>query len=221
MRINKNNVAYLCGTISPPGISLYYTYKYTDYYILYLDIKRLSDAVDRVPVVITQDMYDEHLDELRIGTRLNVVAELRSFNKTDETGKHHVNVYANACKLETVISVSDRNDVYMQCKVCKPTNTRKTPNGKRITDLMLAVSRIPSKKDYIPAIAWGSVADLSANITVEDTFTLQGRFQSRSFIKKTENDQYINGISYEVSINNLELIRDENNNTDIQKKEGI
>lgn len=230
MQINRNNIAHLCGTVSVPGISFHHENMYVKYYILYLDIKRLSDNTDHIPVVITQDMYDRFLDQLKIGTRLNIVAEIRSFNRYDETGKMHMEVYANACKIDVVDdSVQDRNDVNIKCKICKEPNVRKTPNGKRITDLMLMCNRTDRKNDFIPAITWGSISDLSANITTNDKISVCGRFQSRNFIRKTEDDKVVEGISYEVSINTLEIIDKKeteikntgNTEENVLKKEGI
>lgn len=204
MRINRNNIAHICGEISAPGVSFHHSHKFLNYYIMYVNTKRLSGTIDRIPVIISQDMYDTYLEDLKIGARVSVIAEIHSCSEYDETGKHHVNVYADACKMVMDDSLPDKNEVLLKCHVCQTPISRITPNGKRIADLMLAVNRIIDKADYIPAIAWGSVASLSETVSTKDNIIVHGRFQSRQFIKKVNNTE-ITGVSYELSINDFAL----------------
>ena len=74
--------------------------------------------------------------------------------------------------------------------------------GRSICDLMLAVSRRYGRADYLPLIAWGQLAsDLSQRRT-GDALALEGRIQSRTYIKRLETGPE-QRTAYEVSIMHL------------------
>ena len=70
--------------------------------------------------------------------------------------------------------------------VCREPVYRHTPLGREITDLMLAVSRRYRRRDYVPCILWGSVARMGAECPVGTVLTVEGRLQSRCYVKQTE-----------------------------------
>lgn len=65
---------------------------------------------------------------------------------------------------------------------------RKTPFGREISDILLAVNRAYNKSDYIPCIAWGRTARFCENLEVGTELRVTGRVQSREYEKnmKTE-----------------------------------
>jgi single-stranded DNA-binding protein len=74
--------------------------------------------------------------------------------------------------------------------------------GRQICDLMLAVNRKYGRSDYLPCIAWGKLAETTAEMSVGETLSLEGRIQSRKYIKS------VNGIltertAFEVSVVSL------------------
>ena len=74
--------------------------------------------------------------------------------------------------------------------------------GRSICDLMLAVSRRYGRADYLPLIAWGQLAsDLSQRRT-GDALALEGRIQSRTYIKRLETGPE-QRTAYEVSVMHL------------------
>ena len=58
------------------------------------------------------------------------------------------------------------NQVYLNGFICKPPIYRKTPFGREISDILVAVNRAYNKSDYIPCIAWGRNARYIANLEV-------------------------------------------------------
>ena len=50
--------------------------------------------------------------------------------------------------------------------VCKPPIYRKTPLGREIADVLVAVNRPYGKSDYIPCIAWGRNARFAGGLEV-------------------------------------------------------
>lgn len=89
----------------------------------------------------------------------------------------------------------DPNSIFLDGYVCKEPVYRKTPLGREITDLLVAINRPYNKSDYIPSIVWGRNAKFAKNLKVGDRIQLWGRVQSREYEKKIdENNVVKNGI---------------------------
>ena len=127
---------------------------------------------------------------------LEVRGEIRSFNNHSGQGRRLViTVYARSI---TLWDGAPENSVTITGAVCREPVYRHTPLGREITDLMLAVSRKYRRRDYIPCILWGSVARMGAQCPVGTELCIQGRLQSRSYVKQTS-DGPEERIAYEVS----------------------
>ena len=68
--------------------------------------------------------------------------------------------------------------------LCKVPVYRRTPLGRDICDLMLAVNRRYGRTDYLPCIAWGSLARRCAELAPGNRVELEGRLQSRVYTKR-------------------------------------
>lgn len=169
-------------------------------------VKRLSGAVDRLPVTIPGKLLacvpplDDHL--------LMMTGQVRSYNKVvDGAGRLMVTLFAQN------ISEAQENDtlnkVTLVGALCKPPVYRSTPFGREICDMMLAVNRAFGKSDYIPCIAWGRNAQYAARFSVGDRISLTGRLQSREYQKLLENGEYMTRNAYEVSAFTLETAEPE------------
>lgn len=166
-----------------------------NYFSFPLDIERLSGFVDTVNIIVRQDML-EHL-EIEDSRHLTVSGELRSYNnKRGDGSKLVISVFA---KELSFTNDEDQNIVKLAGAVCKQPNLRKTPMGRQICDLMLAVNRRYGRSDYLPCIAWGRLAESAAELKVGDVLNLEGRIQSRKYIK-SENGILTERTAYEVSI---------------------
>jgi len=165
-------------------------------------VRRLSGAVDRLPVTIPGKLLacmpsgaEEQL--------LMLSGQVRSYNKViDGTGRLMVTLFA-----QSIVPAQENdtlNRVSLVGALCKPPIYRSTPFGREICDMMLAVNRAFGKSDYIPCIAWGRNAQYAARFSVGDRISLTGRLQSREYQKLLENGEYMTRNAYEVSAFTLE-----------------
>lgn len=189
-----NNVVRLCGSIADkPRFS--HVGGSDNYFSFPLDIERLSGFVDTVNVIVRQDMLERL--EIEDSRHLAVLGEIRSYNnKRGEGSRLVISVFARELSFT---DDEDQNAVSITGAVCKKPNLRKTPMGRQICDLMLAVNRRYGRSDYLPCIAWGRLAESAAGLKVGDSLSLEGRIQSRKYIK-TENGISLERTAYEVSI---------------------
>lgn len=189
-----NNVVELCGSIADkPRFS--HLGGNDNYFTFPLDIERLSGFVDTVNIIVRQDMLEKlEIEDCR---HLAVTGELRSFNnKRGEGSRLVISVFA---KEMYFTDDEDRNSVSLTGAVCKTPNLRKTPMGRQICDIMLAVNRRYGRSDYLPCIAWGRLAECASELRVGETISLEGRIQSRKYIK-TEDGVMTERTAFEVSI---------------------
>lgn len=163
-------------------------------------VKRLSGAVDRLPVTIPGKLLGMLPQE---ESQLLLSGQVRSYNKVvDGAGRLMVTLFTQG------ISPSPDNDtlnkVSLTGALCKPPIYRSTPFGREICDMMLAVNRAFGKSDYIPCIAWGRNAQYASRFAVGDKVRLTGRLQSREYQKLLESGEYLSRNAYEVSCFTLE-----------------
>lgn len=168
------------------------------FYRFLLSVRRLSGQADHLPVIAT----GEHLQPLLplSGRRLAVEGQLRSFNnKSGQGSRLVISVLARSL---APTQEEDQNDILLSGVICKPPVLRRTPLGRCISDMMLAVNRRYGRADYLPCIAWGQVAMVTGHMAVGDTLSLEGRVQSRIYTKVTDWGAE-ERTAYEVSIMHL------------------
>ena len=164
------------------------------FYRLTLEVERLSGAVDLLPVIASQELLNAM--DLSGGSRLRVSGEIRSYNsRTENARRLHIFIFAQ--KLETCDGNAE-NDVFLSGTICKEPIFRRTPLGREICDVMLAVPRSYHRSDYLPCILWGRTAQEAARCSVGDHLSLQGRMQSRNYQKLTDQGPEIR-TAYEIS----------------------
>ena len=169
-------------------------------------VKRLSGAVDRIPVTIPGKLLAvaepdyEHL--------MLMTGQVRSYNKVvDGSGRLMVTLFVQS--MTQTRENDTMNKVSLVGVLCKPPIYRSTPFGREICDMMLAVNRAFGKSDYIPCIAWGRNAQYASRFQVGDKLRLSGRLQSREYQKLLENGEYMVRNAYEVSAFTLEAANSE------------
>lgn len=164
------------------------------FYRFFLEVPRLSGAIDTLPVVAELALL-EGLD-LSLGERMTVQGQIRSHNHTDETGRHlMIFAFANSIVMD---SGAPLNDVSLDGLLCREPTFRRTPLGREICDVMLAVPRAFRRADYLPCILWGRTAQELSKCATRDRITIQGRLQSRIYTKY-ENDVPTERTAYEIS----------------------
>ena len=175
----------------------------TRFFRCQLSVPRLSGQEDLLPVLLPEAMAAE----IQPGAPLRLRGQLRSFNNRSGVGSRLVlTVYAMDLEEPTGEAC---NHIYLTGALCKPPTFRKTPLGRSICDLMLAVSRKYGRADYLPVIAWGQLALRTAKLQVGDLLALEGRVQSRPYQKLTDAGPETR-IAYEVSMMHLLELPQEN-----------
>ena len=196
MTIETRNEVLLEGTaLEAPVLS--HENHGTRFYRFPLEVPRLSGTPDTLPVLLPEPL----LDTVHTEAPLRVQGQLRSFNNRSGVGNRLVlTVYAQAIQPGTG---EPCNRILLSGALCKPPNFRRTPLGRSICDLMLAVSRRYGRADYLPVIAWGQLAVRAARLQVGDPLSLEGRVQSRAYRKVLEDGSIQDRVAYEVSAMHL------------------
>ncbi|MGE4484474.1 MAG: single-stranded DNA-binding protein [Oscillospiraceae bacterium] len=193
-----NNIVELRGALAGRPV-LSHSSRSEMYYMFPLEIERLSGAVDTLNIVVRRELLESV--ELEEKQRVYVKGELRSFNNKSGVGNRLIiTVFAQALELT---DESDMNSVTLAGTICKPPTLRKTPMGREICDMMLAVNRRYGRSDYLPCIAWGRLAETASEFAVGADVQLTGRIQSRKYIKN-ENDVQTEKTAFEVSVAEIE-----------------
>ena len=164
------------------------------FYRFFLEVERLSGTADVLPVIAAEDVLNTMA--LSGGGRIEVRGQLRSFNSRAPSGRKLIlSVYA--AELETS-DEGPENLVELTGALCKPPVYRRTPLGREICDVMLAVSRPYHRTDYLPCILWGRTAQAAAQLPPGAQLALTGRLQSREYVKLLPGGSETR-VAYEVS----------------------
>ena len=192
--IPENNVLRLVGTLAGrPAFS--HSGRGVEFWQFPLSVLRLSGTADVLNVIVRRELLEAAA--LSAGDKLLVQGELRSFNnRRGEGAKLVITAYARELSL---CSGEDENRLQLLGTLCKAPTLRQTPLGRDICDLMLAVNRHYGRSDYLPCICWGALARQAAGWQVGDRLRLEGRVQSRSYLKLTE-EGTVERTAYEVSV---------------------
>ncbi len=164
------------------------------FFRFHLEVPRLSGTLDILPIVAEEQLLNDM--DLSAGEKICILGQVRSHNIREE-GIRRLMIFVFA----TGISVDDdepMNDVTISGPLCKDPIYRRTPLGREICDVMLAVPRAFHRADYLPCILWGRTAQEISQCVTSDRIQITGRLQSRPYTKVTE-DGPIQRIAYEIS----------------------
>ena len=193
----SRNTARLCGVIAAaPAFS--HSGRGECFYTFPLEVARLSGATDKINIIVRDELMESI--QLCEAEKICVVGELRSYNnKSGEGAKLVITVFAKELYL---CDDDDLNEVHLIGTLCKKPNLRMTPMGRDICDLMLAVNRRYGRSDYLPCITWGLKAREAAEWGTGTMVTLEGRIQSRNYIKIVGGDP-VEKTAFEVSVTDI------------------
>ena len=178
------------------------------FYMVDVRVERLSDSIDIIPLMVSERLLDVNGDYK--GMYIVVNGQFRSYNRHEERkNKLVLSVFAREIDFVDEIGENTKsNQIYLDGYICKEPVYRKTPLGREIADLLLAVNRPYGKSDYIPCICWGRNARFASNFEVGARCAVWGRIQSREYMKKISEEELEKRIAYEVSVSKLELMED-------------
>lgn len=169
------------------------------FYTNHVKVDRLSSTSDLIPIMVSDRAVDVKADWL--GECVKIEGQFRSYNKREENRTRLVlSVFAEEFEQMKDFTYND-NNICLIGYVCKEPIYRKTPLGREIADLLLAVNRPYGRTDYIPLITWGRNARYSAKYKIGTKVKAIGRIQSREYCRAGEDEVRI---AYEVSVGKIE-----------------
>ena len=173
------------------------------FYRFTLGVPRLSGTVDYLPIVAEERLLNGF--DLSGGQMLAVTGQVRSHNvRIDGIRRLLIFVFA----LDIVSEDGEPiNEVTLEGPLCREPTYRRTPLGREICDVMLAVPRSFHRADYLPCILWGRTAQEIATCHTREQIHICGRLQSRNYTKLTENGPE-ERTAYEISALNAYLLDD-------------
>ena len=190
-KIIENNQVTIMGEVASP-----FTFSHEvfgeGFYMMDVNVKRLSNSEDRIPLMISERLIDvsqDYTGEFINRLVLSVFVREVSF-------------------IEEELDGAKTNNIFLDGYICKLPVYRKTPLGREIADLLLAVNRPYGKSDYIPCICWGRNARFASTFEVGEHVQIMGRIQSREYIKKLTETETEKRIAYEVSVSKLECLEE-------------
>lgn len=179
------------------------------FYLVDVSVKRLSESYDVIPLMVSERLIDVTADY--IGRNICVNGQFRSYNRHEERKNRLVlSVFAREISFVDEVEESAKsNQIYLDGYICKEPIYRKTPLGREIADVLLAVNRPYGKSDYIPCICWGRNARYANQFKVGERCAIWGRIQSREYMKKLSETEVEKRVAFEVSVSKLELMEEE------------
>lgn len=202
-----NNQATLSGKIVSPFRFSHEVFG-EGFYLFDLSVGRLSDSSDTIPVMASERLLNIHEDQ--IGKFAEINGQFRSYNyHTENRNRLLLSVFAREITLsDDETAITKPNSIFLDGYVCKKPIYRKTPLGREIADLLLAVNRPYGKSDYIPCICWGRNARFADSFAIGGHVQIWGRIQSREYQKKLSETEIEKRIAYEVSVSKLDYLED-------------
>lgn len=169
-----------------------------------LRVPRLSGVEDLLNVLAPRDLLEPLA--LEEGELVELSGEVRSFNNRSGQGSRLViSVLARTLERSTE---EPENRLTLTGSLCKLPVYRRTPLGRDICDLLLAVNRRYGRTDYLPCISWGSLALMCRDLDVGTRLLLDGRLQSRIYHKDLDGVK-VPHTAFEVSVMTMELLEEE------------
>lgn len=201
MDLQSTNIATVSGYVLSEAQFSHEVYG-EGFYSFFVDVPRLSEASDKIPVTISERLLAP--DRLEVGTHITIMGQFRSYNNYSDTGsKLLLTLFAREI-IFTDEEPKTPNEIVLTGFICKPPVYRHTPFGREIADILLAVNRSYNKSDYIPCIAWGRNARFCQGLEVGSKIRLTGRIQSREYKKRISDEEFVTKTAYEVSVIKLE-----------------
>lgn len=205
--MNGNNYVRVMGYVDK------FVYDHTAYderfYSSFVHSQRRSGTVDDIPVIASQ--YLIHKKDFA-GKYVEIEGEFRSMNvHTGERSRLVLQLFVKSIRIVKMKeSVDDENEIILDGFLVKNPIYRVTPNGRQIADMMIAVNRPFGRSDYVSCICWGGSAKWAENLEVGTEIFVQGRIQSREYVKRLSEDESEIRTAYEVSIGKMVVAENEN-----------
>ena len=174
------------------------------FFEMFVEVERLSEEVDILPVTISERL----IENFKIGDEIGISGQFRSYNKL-ENGRSKLMLTIFVKELVNPKDMSEINQIYLIGYICKEPIYRTTPFGREICDMLLAVNRSYNKSDYLPCISWGRNARFVRDLDIGEKLEVQGRIQSRRYQKHLEDGTVESKVAYEISLSSVVLAHEQ------------
>lgn len=204
-KIFENNQVAIAGEIVS-GFTFSHEVYGEGFYMMEVAVNRLSNYADYIPVMVSERLVD--VTGNYEGQYICVVGQFRSYNRHEEK-KNRLMLSVFAREIEFTGEPGEdvkSNQIFLDGYICKEPIYRKTPLGREIADLLIAVNRSYGKSDYIPSICWGRNARYASGFEVGAHVQIWGRIQSREYVKKLNEFETEKRIAYEVSVSKIDCL---------------
>ena len=171
------------------------------FYAFPLEVERLSGTTDTLPVLAPLELLEQ--TPAAGGDTLCVTGQIRSYNNREPEGRRLV--ISVLAETMTLCSAAHDNRAELLGTICRAPVYRRTPLGREICDVMLAVPRPYRRTDYIPCILWGRSAQEAASALPGSKLHVTGRLQSRDYIKVIDGESFTR-TAYELSVTEAEFL---------------
>lgn len=109
------------------------------FYMVDVSVQRLSESTDTIPVMISERLIDVTQDYQ--GEYIQIFGQFRSYNRHEEK-KNRLVLSVFAREISFVDGEGDKvksNQIFLDGYICKTPIYRRTPLGREISDMLLAV----------------------------------------------------------------------------------
>ncbi|MCL2874543.1 MAG: single-stranded DNA-binding protein [Defluviitaleaceae bacterium] len=202
-----NNNAIISGKVVS-SLTLSHEVYGEGFYKFYIEVERLSETADILPVIVSERLIN--VGDLEEGINISINGQVRSYNSfviEDKRNRLILSIFARDISFND-IDPKYPNEIMLNGYICKPPILRTTPFGREICDMLLAVNRSYNKSDYIPLISWGRNARFSSRLSVGENIKIWGRMQSRNYQKRYDSGETEEKVAYEVSVSKIEISDD-------------
>jgi hypothetical protein len=165
------------------------------FYMVDLSVNRLSEQADVIPLMVSERLMDVHKD-LR-GSTIEAVGQFRSYNRHEGVkNRLMLSVFAREIRfLDEFTDYTRTNQIFLDGYICKPPIYRKTPLGREIADLLLAVD-VTCSNEELRGMKTDTSVGKGAALKVMDHFMIVCQ-EVIEWLKMTASE---NGIPYQLDI---------------------
>ncbi len=200
----ENNSVVITGVVVEDGVFSHEVYG-EGFYTFKISSERLSENADILPITVSERLLMNQ--DIQRGKHVKIKGQLRSYNNyTGNRSRLVLTIFVRDIQVLDEEQMHNENEIILNGFICKAPIYRKTPFGREIADVLLAVNRAYNKSDYIPVICWGRNARFAGTLSVGDNISVYGRMQSRIYHKKIDENNYIEKTAFEVSVSKIECI---------------
>ena len=176
------------------------------FFELEVSASRKSGTVDTLIVCASETLLPS---ECSCGDMIKIVGEVRTKNIHMEDGKSRLHIFVFAREIMEYDDDFDTNFVVMEGVICREPKYRETPLGREIAVVMVACNRSYGKSDYIPTIVWGRSAKRVGNMEVGTHIRIEGRIQSREYLKQYGDGTCEDRVAYELSVSSIKEVEEQ------------